>query len=293
MKNLNLLSKTTTTALAMTMVFAIGCGNKGSSSSSASPFSPAALGPAIMPASDARNLEGKGPYMVNLAASGLTASDMGSAGAYVILAKAGVSNVTGSAITGDIGVSPAAASYITGFSLVADSTNVYSTSIAVIGKIFAADYAVPTPSNLTTAVGSMETAYTDAAGRSNPDFSELNVGDLGGLNLEPGLYKWSGSVSIPSNVTISGSSKDVWIFQISGDLLMASGVSITLAGGALAKNIFWQVAGQVDILTSAHFEGIILGKTAVNLQTSASMNGRIYSQTEVSLDDNAITQPAL
>ena len=278
MTNHFLPSKKTSTLLALSMVFAIGCGNKGSSENYALENNP-------------QNLFGKGPRAVDLASSGLSASDMGSAGAYVILAKAGVSNVTGSAIVGDIGVSPAAASYITGFSLVADATNVYSTSIAVIGKIFAADYAVPTPSNLTTAVGAMETAYTDAAGRSDPDFNELASGDLGGLTLEPGLYKWSSSVIMPTDVTISGSATDVFIFQIAGDLSMAAGVRITLAGGALPKNIFWQVAGQVDIFTSAHFEGIILGKTAVNLQTSASMNGRIYSQTEVSLDDNAITQP--
>ncbi len=280
MKNQNFAqTMKTSTAIALTLVFAIGCGNGGSSSSSK------------IPGNNPQNLLGRGPAPVILAASGLTSSDMGSAGAYVILAKAGISNVTGSAITGDIGVSPAAASYITGFSLVADSTNVYSSSIAVIGKVYAADYSVPTPSNLTTAVGSMETAYTDAAGRSDPDFNELASGDLGGLTLEPGLYKWSSSVSMPSNVTISGSSTDIWIFQVAGDLSMAAGVSVNLSGGALAKNIYWQVAGQVDILTSAHFEGILLAKTAVNMQTSASMNGRIYSQTEVSLDDNAITQP--
>ncbi len=273
----------TPAALLLTLFFAIGCGgNSGSSSSS----------PGLhVPKNNPQNLLGEGPAPVSLASSGLTSEDMGSAGAYVILAKAGISNVTGSAITGDIGVSPAAATYITGFSLVADATNVFATSIAVTGKVYAANYAVPTPSNLTTAVGAMETAYTDAAGRSDPDFTELATGDISGLTLEPGLYKWGTSVSMNSNITIEGSATDVWIFQIAGDLSMASGVSITLAGGALPKNIFWQVAGQVDILTSAHFEGIILCMTAVNMQTSASMNGRIFAQTAVSLEDNAITKP--
>lgn len=278
-QNLSLSKKTSTALLALTLGLAVGCGNGGGGGN----YGGLENNP--------QNLFGEGPAAVNLAASGLTSSDMGSAGAYVILAKAGVSNVTGSAIVGDMGVSPAAASYITGFSLVADASNVYSTSIAVTGRVYAADYAVPTPSNLTTAVGAMETAYTDAAGRTNPDFNELASGDISGLTLEPGLYKWSNSVIMPGDVTISGSATDVWIFQIAGDLSMAANMNIILAGGALAKNIFWQVAGQVDIFTSAHFEGIILCKTAVNLQTSASMNGRIYSQTEVSLDDNAVTQP--
>lgn len=261
--------------VALSLLFAVSCGNGGSNSSRKSNQNPFGLG----------------PIAVNLSSVGMSAADLGSSAAYVILAKAGISNTGGSAISGHIGVSPAAASYITGFSLVADASNEFSSSIYVNGNIYAANYSLPTPSNLTTAVGSMETAYTDAAGRSNPDFNELGSGDLGGKTLVPGLYKWSSSVSMPSNVTISGSSTDVWIFQIAGDLSMAAGVSITLAGGALAKNIYWQVAGQADFFASSHFEGILLCKTAVNFQTSASMNGRVYSQTEVSLQDNDIVQP--
>src|SRR6266446_3497804 len=100
------------------------------------------------------NNKGAGPAPVSLGSAG----SLGAAGSYVILAKTGISNVTGSTVTGDIGLSPAAASFITGFSLVADSTNVFSNSSSVVGKVYAANYAVPSPSNLTTAIGSMETA---------------------------------------------------------------------------------------------------------------------------------------
>ena len=123
-----------------------------------------------------------------------TNSSLNTTSGYVLLAKTGISNVTGSSITGNLGVSPAAASYITGFALVADATNQFSTSSSVTGKIFAADYAVPTPSNLTSAIGNMETMYTDMAGRA-PGVTELNAGSLGGLTLAPGVYSWSTSVS--------------------------------------------------------------------------------------------------
>ena len=83
------------------------------------------------------------------------AVNLRSAGDYVILAKSGISTVPPSVITGNLGVSPMAATFITGFSLIADSTNVFSTSAQVTGKVYAADYAVPTPSNLTTAIGDM------------------------------------------------------------------------------------------------------------------------------------------
>ena len=236
------------------------------------------------------NPGGLGPAPVGIGSTG----NAGSAGDYVLLAKTGITNVTGSAITGgDVGLSPAAASFITGFSMTADATNEYSTSASVVApaKIYAADYATPTPTNLTTAVLNMQTAYTDAAGRTPPDHLNLSGGALGGLSLAPGLYNWGSGVTIPSDLTISGGANDVWIFQITGDLDLSSAKSVILSGGAQAKNIFWQVAGKVTIEANAHFEGVILCQTAVTLQTNASMNGRVLAQTLVALDNNAVTAP--
>jgi hypothetical protein len=234
-----------------------------------------------------RNPSGAGPAPVSLGSAG----SLGAAGSYVILAKTGITNVTGSTVTGDMGLSPAAASFITGFSLVADPTNVFSVSSSVAGKVYAADYAVPSPSNLTTAIGSMESAYTDAAGRTSPDFDELGTGNLGGLTLAPGLYKWTTSVTIPTDTTVAGGPDDVWIFQISGDLTTAAATRVVLSGGAQAKNVFWQVAGQATLGTTSHFEGIILSKTAITLKTAASMKGRALAQSLIALDDNGITAP--
>jgi hypothetical protein len=270
--------KMASVALCLPVLFVLGCGKDNSGASLI--YNP-------------RNAAGSGPAPIDLSSSGDTASpgNLGAISNYVILAKTGVTNVTGSSITGNVGVSPAAASYITGFSLIADATNVFATSSSVVGNVYAATYSAPTPSNLTTAIGGMESAYTDAAGRNPPDFINLATGDIGGQTLAPGLYTWGSSVTIPTNVTISGSATDTWIFQISGDLIMSAAKSVILSGGAQAKNIYWQVAGQVTIGTTAHFEGIILSKTAVTLQTSASLNGRIFAQSLVALDDNAITQP--
>lgn len=215
--------------------------------------------------------------------------NLGEAGNYVILAKTAINNSSTSAITGDIALSPAATSYITGLALT-DFTG-YATSAQITGKAFAADMASPTPVNLTTAVENMITAYNDAAGRPSPDFLELGTGNIGGKTLTPGLYKWTTTVTMPSDVVISGGANDVWIFQISGDLSMSSAVNITLTGGAQAKNIFWQIAGQATLGTTSHFEGIILSKTGITFQTGASINGRALAQTAVILDSNAVTKP--
>jgi hypothetical protein len=169
---------------------------------------------------------------------------------------------------------------------------VFSTSPQVTGEVYAADYASPTPSNLTTAILDMERAFTDAAGRA-PDVTELGAGDIGGETLAPGVYKWGTGLLIPTDVTLSGSATDVWTFQIAQDLTMSSGTRILLAGGALPKNIFWQVAGQVDLGTTAHCEGVVLTQTSVTLRTGASINGRLLAQTAVEIDGSTIVEPAL
>jgi ice-binding like protein len=236
------------------------------------------------------NPAGLGPAPVELGAS----TDLTAAGSYVILAKTGITNVTGSSITGGhLGLSPAAASFITGFALIADPSNMFSTSGSVVtpGKIYASNYAVPSPSNLTTAVLGMQAAYTDAAGRTNPDFKNLASGNLGGLTLTPGLYTWGSTVTIPTDVTIAGAATDVWIFQISNDLDLSAAKHVVLSGGAQASNIYWQVAGKVTLHATSHFEGVVLSKTGITLQTTASLHGRVLAQSLVALDNNAITAP--
>ncbi|MEX0982347.1 MAG: ice-binding family protein [Bacteroidales bacterium] len=217
------------------------------------------------------------------------AVELGSAGNYVILAKTAITNISTSEITGDLGLSPAATSYITGLSLT--KATGYATSAQVTGNIYAADMADPTPINLTTAVSDMITAYNDAAGRSNPDFLELGTGNIGGKTLVAGLYKWTNTVTVPADITISGDANDVWIFQIDQNLTVSNGVNVTLIGGAQAKNIFWQVAGEASFGTTSHFEGIVLSMTGITFQTGASFKGRALAQTAVVLDGNTVVVP--
>jgi hypothetical protein len=210
--------------------------------------------------------------------------NLGVAGNFAILSKTGITDVYKSTITGNIGTSP-----ITGAALLVSCAE-------VTGTVYTVDAAGPackvtSATMLTTAIGDMQTAYTDAAGRPGPDFLNLGAGNIGGQTLTPGLYKWTSAVLIPTDITISGSPTDTWIFQVDGTLNMSSAVRITLVGGALAQNIVWQVAGAVTLGTTSHFEGIILGQTGINLQTGATINGRLLAQTAVTLQMNAVTQP--
>ena len=170
----------------------------------------------------------------------------------------------------------------------------YSTTPQVTGFAYAANDAAPTPPKMTTAVGDMEAAYTDAAGRPTPDYTNLHDGDIGGMTLKAGLYKWTGSVGVNSDVTLEGSDTsdtDTWIFQMTGNLVVAGAKKVLLAGGAKAENIVWQVAGFVQVGEGAHMEGILLVKTAATFVTGSSLNGRILSQTAVVLQVATITQP--
>ena len=216
--------------------------------------------------------------------SSLPVVNLGLSGKYAILSKTGVTNVYKSTVVGDVGSSP-----ITGAAIVV-------TCPEVVGTIFSVDAAGPAckvtdASRLTSSVLDMQAAYTDAAGRINPDFLDLGAGSIGGKTLTPGLYKFTSALLIPTDITISGGPNDVWIFQVDGTLSMSDAVRITLAGGAQAKNIFWQTSGAVTLGTTSHFEGIILSQTGINLRTGATINGRLLAQTAVTLQMSEVTQP--
>ena len=234
-----------------------------------------------------------------LSVQGEDTIDLLTAGNYAILSKAGITNVPETVITGNMAVSPIAATAMTGFALDLDSDETFSTSSQVVGDVFAADYAAPTPSILTTAVGDMEAAYTEAAGRTTNDDTRLNLGggtlggEFGGSDspLTTGVYSFTTDVTITSDIYFQGSDTDVFIIQVAGYMTQAANIDVILRGGAKAENIFWQVSGYVTLFAGAHMEGIILCATDVNMNTGSSLNGRILAQTECVLDQVTITEP--
>jgi hypothetical protein len=212
--------------------------------------------------------------------------NLGSAGYFVILAKNAVTNTGTSAITGNIGLSPAAASFITGFALTAPPTT-FTTSALVTGKVYAADYDPPTPVKMTTAISDMQTAYTTTAGLTAPAaVTELGAGEIGGMTLAPGRYKWSSGLSISTNVTLSGAGD--YIFQIAQGLTVAATAHVILASGATAANIVWQVGSAATLGTTSHLEGTLMTYTAITLGTGATVNGRLFAQSAVNLASNIV-----
>jgi hypothetical protein len=200
---------------------------------------------------------------------------------YAVLAESAITGGAGSnVITGNMGISPADAASITGFGLVLDGSGQFSTSSQVSGHVFAADYSAPTPATLTQAIIDMDAAYTNANART-PTSVNLNGGNLGGLILAPGVYKFTTAVTIPTSVTLDGGPTDVWIFQISGVLGVISPAHVILTGGALASNVFWAVAGATTLGVDCVFNGNILDGTNIAVLGGVTVNGRLLAQTAV------------
>jgi hypothetical protein len=227
---------------------------------------------------------------------GASCVSLGTAANYALLAKSAISNVPSSVVTGNVGVSPAARPFLTGWSLITEPTDTFFTSaqVAAPGKLYAADNVGGTTSvDLTTAIGNMQTAYTDAAGRTATSAATTDVGSgtLTSLTLAPGVYQWGSAVSIPTDLTFNGTATDVWILKVAGTLDMAAAKNVILTGGALPQNIFWQVSGAVTIGANTHFEGIILGQTSITFGNLASIKGRLLAQSAIVLDATTVTAP--
>ncbi len=229
-----------------------------------------------------------------LMAAGPAPVNLGSAAQFAILSESGITTTGGGIITGNVGTSPAAGSY-----------EIDLVPADVIGTIYAVDAtgpagSVPDPTLLTTAIGDFTAAYIDAAGRAGTATAPVTVnpgaaGNIGGLTLAPGLYKFTTS---PASITGSdltlmgtGGSNDVWIFQVAAGLTVGNSIQVILAGGAQAGNIFWQVGTLASIGTSAVFNGTIMAGTAVTMASTSTMTGRALAGTAVTFDGSSISVP--
>jgi hypothetical protein len=207
-------------------------------------------------------------------AAGPAPVDLGVAAQFAILSGSAITSTGGGDVYGDVGLSPGG------------GTSIGVIQTQVHGIIYAVDALGPVgsvmdPDLLTAAKIDLTTAYNDAAGRTpvpSGPFLNPGGGNLGGLNVVPGLYKFSSNALISSDVTLTGGPDDVWIFQIASDLTVGSGVHVILAGGAAARNIFWQVGTSATLGTFCDFKGTIMADQSITMNTSCTVEGRALAR---------------
>lgn len=208
-----------------------------------------------------------------------TAIPLGAACSFGILAGSTVTNTSTTAaptnVSGDVGVSPGSA--IVGF----PPGN-------LTGTLHAAD------SVAASAQVDLTTAYNDAAAAPG---GAILPADIGGLTLAPGVYKTTSaqpSLGITGNLTLSGPSSGVWIFQVVSTLTTAAGNSqVIMAGGATSHNVFWQIGSSATLGTNTTFAGTIMAQASISLNTGAILNGRALARTgAVTLISNTVNVPS-
>jgi hypothetical protein len=226
------------------------------------------------------------------AASAAQTVQLGTAAPFAVLAGTAVTDVPTSAITGDVGLSPAAGSNYTGLTQAEVTGTIYSTNAA--GPAGSVD----DPSLLTTAKNDLTTAYVAAAGEPPTTTFTTTDNQLGGKTLTPGVYAFghaaTANISAASPLVLNGEGDEnaVFVFQASSDLVTASNSVVELENGAQACNVFWQVGSSATLNSASTFVGTILALTSATLLTGATVQGRVLAQNgDVTLDANTITAP--
>jgi hypothetical protein len=205
-----------------------------------------------------------------------TAVPLASAANFVILAGSTVTNTGPTIITGgNLGLSPGSA--VTGF----PPGTLTSPAVMHVTDPTAAQAQLD-----------LTTAYNYAAGLPN---GAVLPGDMSGLTFTPGLYKTSSTVMLSAgNVTLDaqGNANAVFIFQVGSTLTTLGSTQVILAGGAQAKNVFWQVSSSATLGTNSIFKGTIMSLQAVTLDTGANLVGRALARNAaVTLDSSTVTAP--
>ena len=205
--------------------------------------------------------------------------------AFAIFASTSITSIPSSTITGKVGLRPGIRSLITldpsevtgGVAEIyaGDDTDVASATFLKQAKL-----------DMINAYNSAETTFADA------DKIGLWNGNLGNKTLAPGIYEWKSQVTIPNDLNLEGSDTDVWIFKIKGQLRVGTDVHVTLSGGALAKNVFWQVGSDVLIKAKSSMVGTIISQQTFEMKEQASLLGRAFAKNDkLILNKNTITKP--
>jgi hypothetical protein len=204
---------------------------------------------------------------------------LGAARTFAVLGASEVASTGLSAVTGDVGVSPGSA--INGFP-----------PATATGSFHSADDVAA------AAHADAGLAYTYLAGLASLPANNLSDTDLGGLTLDPGVYKFDAAAGLTGALTLDagGDSDAVFVIQIASSLTTASGASVVVINGGGnydESNVFWQVGSSATLGLGTAFTGNILAYASITLDTGSTMTGNALALNGVvSLDASTVVSPA-
>jgi hypothetical protein len=136
-----------------------------------------------------------------------------------------------------------------------------------------------------TAKAHLLNAYNTAAGLS----TNATVGpQLAGTTLGRGVYNsTNGTFDITGTLILTGAATDTFIFKTTTILNTATSSYVTLIGGALASNVFWQVGSSATLGDNSFFKGTIMADQSITVGTGVSLEGRaLASAAAVTISTN-------
>src|ERR1039457_396311 len=141
-----------------------------------------------------------------------TSVGLGTAGSFVVLAGAGITNTGPTTLNGDVGTYPTLP--ITG-----------AGTMTVNGTNHHGDNGPQSPKT------DVVTAYNAAAGEGP---TSPIAADLGGMTLSPGVYNSASSIKLTGTLTLNGGGNEnsVFVFQAGSALTTESASNISLVNGA-------------------------------------------------------------
>jgi hypothetical protein len=202
---------------------------------------------------------------------------LGTAGSFVVLGGASVSNTGPSVLNGDLGVSPGTSMPGFGFPAVVNGAIHNNDGVASQAQL------------------DLATAYDVAATQPVLPADDLTGTDLGNRTLTSGAYRYSSSAQLTGPLTLDaeGDPNAQFVFQIGSTLTTASASSVVLINGASPCNVYWQVGISATLGSTTAFQGNLMTLADISLDDGATVLGRLLARSAgaVTLINNVLSRP--
>lgn len=180
---------------------------------------------------------------------------LGTAGTYATLAGSAITNTGNSILTGDLGLYPGTS--VVGFppGTVSGTQNITNTAAQIAQIDALAGYVT---------LSAMSTTVIPSA--------------LDGQTLTAGAYSFASGAatlanSAPGTLTLNGNASAVFVIKTASTLTTGAGgaATVTLTGGALAKNVYWIVGSSATLnITGGTHRGNVIANTSITVTSGGA-----------------------